>query len=124
MMDERETLIKLRTLKSLGIHISIDDFGTGYSSLAYLPLYPIDTLKIPREFITMSETCEDGMEIIKTIITLAHTLGMSVIAEGVETKEHVNFLQKNKCQFIQGYYYSKPIYTNEFTKLLENGIRP
>ncbi|MEX0379659.1 EAL domain-containing protein, partial [Bacillus sp. S4] len=102
MMDERETLIKLRTLKSLGIHISIDDFGTGYSSLAYLPLYPIDTLKIPREFITMSETCEDGMEIIKTIITLAHTLGMSVIAEGVETKEHVNFLQKNKCQFIQG----------------------
>lgn len=94
MMDERETLIKLRTLKSLGIHISIDDFGTGYSSLAYLPLYPIDTLKIPREFITMSETCDDGMEIIKTIITLANTLGMSVIAEGVETKEHVNFLQK------------------------------
>ncbi|MED2711292.1 bifunctional diguanylate cyclase/phosphodiesterase, partial [Bacillus toyonensis] len=123
MMDERETLIKLRTLKNLGIHISIDDFGTGYSSLAYLPLYPIDTLKIPREFMTMSETCEDGMEIIKTIITLAHTLEMSVIAEGVETKEHVNFLQKNKCQFIQGYYYSKPIYSNAFTKLLKNGIR-
>ncbi len=122
MMDERETLIKLRTLKSLGIHISIDDFGTGYSSLAYLPLYPIDTLKIPREFITMSETCEDGMEIIKTIITLANTLGMSVIAEGVETKEHVNFLQKNKCHFIQGYYYSKPIHTNAFTELLEIGI--
>ncbi len=115
MMDERETLIKLRTLKSLGIHISIDDFGTGYSSLAYLPLYPIDTLKIPREFITMSETCDDGMEIIKTIITLANTLGMSVIAEGVETKEHVNFLQKNKCQFIQGYYYSKPIHIHAFT---------
>lgn len=57
-------------------------------------MYPIDTLKIPREFITMSETCDDGMEIIKTIITLANTLGMSVIAEGVETKEHVNFLQK------------------------------
>ncbi|MCU5462623.1 EAL domain-containing protein, partial [Bacillus cereus] len=124
MMDERETLIKLRTLKSLGIHISIDDFGTGYSSLAYLPLYPIDTLKIPREFITMSETCDDGMEIIKTIITLANTLGMSVIAEGVETKEHVSFLQKNKCQFIQGYYYSKPIHINAFTELLENGIRP
>ncbi|OFD73619.1 diguanylate cyclase [Bacillus mycoides] len=124
MMDERETLIKLRTLKNLGVHISIDDFGTGYSSLAYLPLYPIDTLKIPREFITMSETCEDGMEIIKTIITLAHTLGMSVIAEGVETKEHVNFLQKNKCQFIQGYYYSKPIHTNAFTELLEIGIHP
>ncbi|PEA11162.1 GGDEF domain-containing protein [Bacillus cereus] len=122
MMDERETLIKLRTLKSLGIHISIDDFGTGYSSLAYLPLYPIDTLKIPREFITMSETCEDGIEIIKTIITLAHTLGMSVIAEGVETKEHVNFLQKNKCQFIQGYYYSKPIHADSFSTLLDKGI--
>ncbi|MEC3544152.1 EAL domain-containing protein, partial [Bacillus thuringiensis] len=124
IMYDRETLIKLRTLKSLGIHISIDDFGTGYSSLAYLPLYPIDTLKIPREFITMSETCDDGMEIIKTIITLANTLGMSVIAEGVETKEHVNFLQKNKCQFIQGYYYSKPIHIDAFTELLENGIHP
>ncbi|GAB6676128.1 sensor domain-containing protein [Bacillus luti] len=119
MMDERETLLKLRTLKSLGIHISIDDFGTGYSSLAYLPLYPIDTLKIPREFITMSETCEDGKEIIKTIITLAHTLEMSVIAEGVETKEHVDFLQKNKCQFIQGYYNSKPIHADSFSTLLE-----
>ncbi len=124
MMDEKETLLKLRTLKNLGVHISIDDFGTGYSSLAYLPLYPIDTLKIPREFITMSEACEDGKEIIKTIITLAHTLEMSVIAEGVETKEHVNFLQKNKCQFIQGYYYSKPIHTNAFTELLEIGIHP
>ncbi|KAA0763140.1 bifunctional diguanylate cyclase/phosphodiesterase [Bacillus sp. SH5-2] len=124
MMDERETLIKLRTLKSLGVHISIDDFGTGYSSLAYLPLYPIDTLKIPREFITMSETCEDGMEIIKTIITLAHTLEMSVIAEGVETKEHVNFLQKNNCQFIQGYYYSKPIHVDSFSTLLKKGVHP
>ncbi|HDR6308204.1 TPA: GGDEF domain-containing protein [Bacillus cereus] len=122
MMDERETLIKLRTLKSLGVHISIDDFGTGYSSLAYLPLYPIDTLKIPREFITMSETCEDGMEIIKTIITLAHTLEMSVIAEGVETKEHVHFLQKNKCKFIQGYYYSKPIHADSFSTLLKKGV--
>uniref|UniRef100_UPI002D76EE8A sensor domain-containing protein n=2 Tax=Bacillaceae TaxID=186817 RepID=UPI002D76EE8A len=122
MMDERETLIKLRTLKSLGVHISIDDFGTGYSSLAYLPLYPIDTLKIPREFITMSETCDDGMEIIKTIITLANTLGMSVIAEGVETKEHVRFLQKNNCQFIQGYYYSKPIHADSFSTLLKKGV--
>ena len=73
MMDERN-IDKTAYTKSLGIHISIDDFGTGYSSLAYLPLYPIDTLKIPREFITMSETCDDGMEIIKTIITLANTL--------------------------------------------------
>lgn len=72
----------------------------------------------------MSETCDDGMEIIKTIITLANTLGMSVIAEGVETKEHVSFLQKNKCQFIQGYYYSKPIHTHAFTELLEIGIHP
>ncbi|HHT7191277.1 TPA: sensor domain-containing protein, partial [Bacillus cereus] len=122
MMDERETLIKLRTLKNLGIHISIDDFGTGYSSLAYLPLYPIDTLKIPRELITTAETCEDGKEIIKTIITLAHTLEMSVIAEGVETKEHMDFLKKNKCRFIQGYYYSKPIPTDSFSTLLENEL--
>lgn len=71
----------------------------------------------------MSETCDDGMEIIKTIITLANTLGMSVIAEGVETKKHVSFLQKNNCQLIQGYYYSKPIHADSFSTLLKKGVR-
>ncbi|MGQ0513480.1 EAL domain-containing protein, partial [Bacillus sp. D-CC] len=73
MVDEKETLAKLKALKSYGVHLSIDDFGTGYSSLAYLPLYPIDTLKIPREFVNRIGISTDGDEIIQTIISLAHT---------------------------------------------------
>ncbi|GAE43267.1 hypothetical protein BW1_085_00060 [Bacillus mycoides NBRC 101238 = DSM 11821] len=118
MVDEKETLSKLKVLKSYGVHLSIDDFGTGYSSLAYLPLYPIDTLKIPREFINRIGTSNDGNEIINTIISLAHTLKMKVIAEGVETKEQLTVLQRNECYLIQGYYYSKPLNEDEFIKFL------
>ncbi|PFA31072.1 GGDEF domain-containing protein [Bacillus thuringiensis] len=114
MVDEKETLSKLKALKSYGIHLSIDDFGTGYSSLAYLPLYPIDTLKIPREFVNRIRISNDGEEIIQTIISLAHTLKMKVIAEGVETKEQLAVLQRNSCYLIQGYYYSKPVNEEEF----------
>lgn len=118
MVDEKETLSKLKALKSYGVHLSIDDFGTGYSSLAYLPLYPIDTLKIPREFVNRIGNSTDGNEIIHTIISLAHTLNMKVIAEGVETKEQLTVLQHNACYLIQGYYYSKPVSEDEFIKFL------
>lgn len=118
MVDEKETLSKLKALKSFGVHLSIDDFGTGYSSLAYLPLYPIDTLKIPREFVNRIGTSTDGGEIIQTIISLAHTLNMKVIAEGVETKEQLTVLQRNACYLIQGYYYSKPVNDDEFIVFL------
>lgn len=119
MADEKETLSKLRVLKSFGVNLSIDDFGTGYSSLAYLPLYPIDTLKIPREFINMIETSNDGSEIINTIISLANTLKMKVVAEGVETRRQLELLKSNKCYLIQGYYYSKPLNEREFIKFLK-----
>ncbi|EEM92937.1 sensor domain-containing protein [Bacillus thuringiensis] len=122
MVDEQETLLKLKALKSYGIHLSIDDFGTGYSSLAYLPLYPIDTLKIPREFVNRIGTSTDGNEIIQTIISLAHTLNMKVIAEGVETKEQLAVLQRNACYFIQGYYYSKPLNKDEFINFLNRKV--
>ncbi|MDN4100371.1 diguanylate cyclase [Bacillus cereus] len=114
MVDEQETLSKLKTLKSKGVHLSIDDFGTGYSSLAYLPLYPIDTLKIPREFVNRIGISNDGEEIIQTIISLAHTLNLKVIAEGVETQEQLTVLQRNSCYLIQGYFYSKPVNEEEF----------
>ncbi|MDR4169109.1 sensor domain-containing protein [Bacillus nitratireducens] len=123
MVDEKETLSKLKALKSYGVHLSIDDFGTGYSSLAYLPLYPIDTLKIPREFVNRIENSTDGNEIIHTIISLAHTLNMKVIAEGVETKEQLTVLQRNACYLIQGYYYSKPVSEDEFIKFLSTMSR-
>ncbi|MGE7940050.1 EAL domain-containing protein [Bacillus paramycoides] len=118
MVDEKETLEKLKVLKSYGVYLSIDDFGTGYSSLAYLPLYPIDTLKIPREFVNRIGNSTDGNEIIHTIISLAHTLNMKVIAEGVETKEQLTVLQHNACYLIQGYYYSKPVNEDEFIKFI------
>ncbi|WP_235438573.1 EAL domain-containing protein, partial [Bacillus cereus] len=84
----------------------------------YLPLYPIDTLKIPREFVNRIGTSNDGDEIIQTIISLAHTLNMKVIAEGVETKKQLTVLQQNACYLIQGYYYSKPVNEDEFLKFL------
>lgn len=123
MVDEKETLSRLKALKSYGVHLSIDDFGTGYSSLAYLPLYPIDTLKIPREFVNRIGNSTDGNEIIHTIISLAHTLNMKVIAEGVETKEQLTVLQRNACYLIQGYYYSKPVSEDEFIKFLSTMSR-
>ncbi|MFD3446671.1 EAL domain-containing protein [Microbacteriaceae bacterium 4G12] len=119
MMNEKETLTKLKQLKDLGIHTSIDDFGTGYSSLAYLSLYPINTLKIAREFITMAENSEEGKAIISTILSMSQALKMSVIAEGVETREQLEFLLREGCPQVQGYYFSKPLNKDDSTKFLE-----
>lgn len=119
MTNEEETLEKLKKLKELGIHISIDDFGTGYSSLAYLPLYPLDTLKIAREFIHMADSSQEGKAIISAILSLAHTLNITVIAEGAETKEQISFLYKHGCYQVQGYYFSRPISSDEAIRFLE-----
>lgn len=107
--NEEQTLSKLQQLKDIGVRISIDDFGTGYSSLSYLTLYPVDTLKIPREFILQADDQMKGKELIATILSLAQTLNLSVVAEGVETKEQLDFLQTLNCKYIQGYYYSPPL---------------
>ncbi len=98
----------LRELKDMGIGLSIDDFGTGYSSLAYLKNYVVDKLKIDRSFIKDIPYTDDGT-IAKTIINLSKGLGIKVIAEGIEEKEQLEFLIKNGCDEVQGYYYSKPI---------------
>ncbi|WP_410984967.1 putative bifunctional diguanylate cyclase/phosphodiesterase [Bacillus cereus] len=119
MIDEEETLLKLRQLKEYGIQTSIDDFGTGYSSLAYLSLYPIDTLKVPREFTQMAEHREEEKAIVSTILSLANTLKFSVVAEGIETKEQLQFLQNNGCKYMQGYYFSKPLSGKQFMKFLQ-----
>ncbi|WP_010648071.1 putative bifunctional diguanylate cyclase/phosphodiesterase [Oceanobacillus massiliensis] len=108
-MDIDYSLHILEQLKALGICISIDDFGTGYSSLKYLKDFPIDYIKIDKSFI--SEITEDQNDtiIVKAIISLAHSLQMKVIAEGVETKEQLDFLKQHKCDITQGYFYSKPV---------------
>jgi len=119
IMSDPDIIIKiLRDIKELGIKISIDDFGTGYSSLAYLKKLPIDKLKIDKTFIDEVPENEDDIVITKTIIALAKSLKLDVIAEGVETKEQVEFLIKEDCKLIQGYFYYKPLPEDEIFKVL------
>lgn len=111
------TIKKMKQLKLLGVNIAIDDFGTGYSSLGYLKNFPIDALKIDKSFIQDIVRDDDNAAITNTIITLAQNLNLNVIAEGVETKEQLEFLWSKNCYIMQGYYFSKPIKAEELTKL-------
>lgn len=115
MTNMRETLSVLNDLKEIGVVISIDDFGTGYSSLSYLKRYPIDIIKIDQSFIRDIETDTKNAAIARTIIQLAHNLGMEVIAEGVEKLKQVDFLKEAKCQKAQGFYFSRPVPIDEIT---------
>lgn len=108
----------LGELKKAGIKISIDDFGTGYSSLGYLKRLPIDVLKIDKSFIRDATTNPDDTALVMAIIMLAHNLRLKVVAEGVETEEHLDFLQRLGCDEWQGYLYSKPVSSEIFRKLL------
>ena len=110
LMDQGEkTLELLSQLKKQKIQLSIDDFGTGYSCLSYLHRFPIDTLKIDRSFISLISGEEENSAITKTIITLAHSLGMKVIAEGVETADQLTYLKNFGCEEAQGYFFAKPL---------------
>jgi diguanylate cyclase (GGDEF)-like protein/PAS domain S-box-containing protein len=100
---------KLRELREMGVHFAIDDFGTGYSSLSYLAKLPVDSLKIDRAFITTMTEEAQSMTIVSTIISLAHALNLSVVAEGVETEQQRNLLRALGCDEIQGYFFSKPV---------------
>ncbi len=117
MTHAEGTIAVLRRLKALGIRISIDDFGTGYSSLAYLKRFPIDTLKIDLAFIRDVTTDADDAAITVAIISMAHSLKLKVIAEGVETKEQLEFLRTHGCDEIQGYYLSRPLPAIELARL-------
>ncbi|KFN03574.1 GGDEF domain-containing protein [Bacillus clarus] len=119
MIDEKETLLRLKQLKEHGIQTSIDDFGTGYSSLAYLSLFPIETLKIPKEFTQLADHRDEEKAIVSTILSLANTLNLSVVAEGIETIEQLKFLRDNNCRYMQGYYFSKPLSNKEYIKFLQ-----
>jgi diguanylate cyclase (GGDEF)-like protein/PAS domain S-box-containing protein len=103
------TLDVLTRLRTMGVRMAIDDFGTGYSSLNYLKQFPVDTLKIDQSFIRNLPDNKDDAQITRTIISMAHNLGLGVIAEGVETKEQLEFLQQVNCEEVQGYYFSKPV---------------
>src|SRR5216683_1633227 len=108
MGDPETAASVLSELKALGVRLSVDDFGTGYSSLSRLQQFPVDSLKIDRAFISRMDSDAESHKIVQVIIMLAQTLGLTTVAEGAETEEHVNQLKALDCGFAQGYYFSKP----------------
>ena len=110
LMDKvDDTIAVLRDIKALGCTISIDDFGSGYSSLSYLYRFPIDKLKIDRAFIQNMHSAPQNLAVTNAIIGLGHTLGLQVVAEGVETLDVVEFLRSAACDEAQGYHFSRPL---------------
>ncbi|WP_295991034.1 EAL domain-containing protein [Rugamonas sp.] len=123
MADPEQAAQDLKALKGLGVKLALDDFGTGYSSLAYLKRFPFDFVKIDRAFITdVTKSAEDAA-IATAIIAMAHSLGLRVVAEGVETEGQLQFLRRHRCDELQGYYFSRPLAADAFAALLAEGRR-
>lgn len=120
MDDVQQTIATLQELNAMGLQLAIDDFGTGYSSLSYLRQFPIDRLKIDQSFIRNALNNADDAAITRTIVRLAHSLNLRVIAEGVETREHEDFLLAEDCDEVQGYRYSRPVPNDKFIQFLQS----
>jgi diguanylate cyclase (GGDEF)-like protein len=120
MKDIEQTISLLLQLKDLGVELAIDDFGTGYSSLSYLKRFPVHRLKVDRSFVMNVEASADDASITKTIIQLGHSIGLNVIAEGVETAGQIEFLVANGCDEFQGYFFSKPLTPADFKLFVKN----
>lgn len=117
MNNIEDSIEKMVALKKLGVSLSIDDFGTGYSSLNCLQRFPLDILKVDRSFVTEIGNGNKSV-IIRAIVAMAHSLGLSVVAEGVETVEQLNFLRNHRCEEVQGYYFSRPLPADRFLELI------
>ncbi|WP_371186091.1 EAL domain-containing protein [Thalassotalea maritima] len=122
MNSPQQAIATMQQIRHMGIHLSLDDFGTGYSSLAHLKQFPLNTLKIDKAFIDDIEASEQGRNMVATIITIAHNLGMSVVAEGVETATQLSYLKTLQCEQMQGYLYSKPLAEEYFERYLLSHI--
>ena len=109
MEDVKHSIASLHTIRAMGVRIAIDDFGTGFSSLSYLAKLPVDTLKIDRSFVIDMTAAQEGLALVSTIISLAHSLKLNVVAEGVETEEQSRLLRLLACDEMQGYLFSKPV---------------
>ena len=119
VIEDPELAIKtMQTLTSKGIHLALDDFGTGYSSLSYLKRFPINTLKIDKAFIDDLNSERNERHMVASIISIAHNMNLSVVAEGVEEEVQLSILKDLNCETIQGYFYSKPLSENDFTSYL------
>ncbi len=119
MEKPKEAIAKMQALRAKGVHFSIDDFGTGYSSLNQMKHFPVDTLKIDKSFVTEAVNNRDDQEIIKAILSMAHNLHIDTVAEGVETEEQREFLTREGCCMMQGYYFGRPVCVEEFEELLK-----
>jgi len=115
-----DTIEKMHALRELGIRFSMDDFGTGYSSLAYLKQLPLTQVKIDQSFVRDIAIDPNDAAIVQTIIGMSNTLGLNVIAEGVETEAQFEFLQQYGCRQFQGYLFSKPVILEDFEKILQS----
>jgi EAL domain-containing protein (putative c-di-GMP-specific phosphodiesterase class I) len=116
------TIAILRTLRDRGVHVAVDDFGTGYSSLSYLRRFPIDTLKVDQSFVRQTGAGGGDAAIVTAVISMARSLKLRVVAEGVETKPELDFLLAHKCDDAQGFYFSRPVPAPEFARLLMGGM--
>jgi EAL domain-containing protein (putative c-di-GMP-specific phosphodiesterase class I) len=112
----------LQTLREKGVKVAVDDFGTGYSSLSYLRRFPVDALKIDQSFVRQIAVPPHETAIVTAIIGMGRSLGLEVIAEGVETKEELDFLRSHHCEQGQGYYFSPPVPAGQFADVLRTGL--
>ncbi len=122
MGDIKRVILKLQRLHNMGISLAIDDFGTGYSSLSYLKDFPIDILKIDQSFVRDIPESSKDAKIVCAIIEMGRSLGLKIVAEGVETEEHLKFLKQYKCDIIQGYLFNPPLPENDMTDLLQSKL--
>jgi EAL domain-containing protein (putative c-di-GMP-specific phosphodiesterase class I) len=109
MINSASNLEKLQLIRQLGARVAIDDFGTGFCSFSYLLQYPVDRLKIDQSFVMKAVTEPNAATVVRTIVAMSHHLGIKVIAEGVETPDHLRFLAERQCDEAQGYYFSRPV---------------
>jgi diguanylate cyclase (GGDEF)-like protein/PAS domain S-box-containing protein len=114
MINSASNLEKLQHIRQLGARVAIDDFGTGFCSFSYLLQYPVDRLKIDQSFVMKAVTEPNAATVVRTIVAMSHHLGIKVIAEGIETPEHLRFLVQRKCDEAQGYYFSRPVAASQF----------
>ncbi len=120
--DTQNTLSALQEVVNLGVRLAVDDFGTGYSSLSYLKRYPFSILKIDRAFVRDIPQDSDDMALVDAMIAMAHSLGLKVVAEGVENGAHVGFLLTRKCDLLQGYHFSRPVPEDEFLTIKAKAV--